>query len=182
MTESTAVDEDAGVLRSLLEEEPAESRGLVDGTPTTPLVAGSPQLGVRSVVVAQHHAAAAAHQARAAAALEQADAAEEQSHHQHQLAQHVVDNHPSQQGKLPVQESSTSPVAGSAVTEDLSQQQPAQHPIPISIPPTTAAHPENDLPPTPGTAELAPTTPPSICLCQQPARIPRPRNGETISH
>lgn len=176
VVEAPNVDEGTGGLRVLFEEELSDPRGLIDNTDSSLLATGSTsQVDVNAMVVAQQHAAA--HQARAAAALEQADAAEEQNHHQdHPQIQHVVNDTHSQQPQVPekVPVSSTPPPP-STVTQDL------PHAVPIKIPPSTIEE-ENGMPGTPGTSDLALSvvSPSNICLCQQPARIPRPRNGKSF--
>ncbi|CAZ84416.1 unnamed protein product [Tuber melanosporum] len=176
VVEAPNVDEEAGGLRVLLEEDLSDSRSLMDNTPSL-MAAGStsPQVDVNAMVVAQQHAAA--HQARAAAALEQADAAEERNHRQnHPQLQHVINNaHSQAPEKVPV---SSTPPPPSTVTQDLPQQT-VPHAAPIKIPSRSTVEEENGMPGTPGTSDLAllVVSPSNICLCQQPARIPRPRNA-----
>ena len=180
VVEAPNVDEEAGGLRGLLEEDLPDPRGLIDNTDSSLMAAGSTsQVDVNPMVVAQQHADS--HQARAAAALEQADAAEERNHHQgHPQIQHVVNDTHSQQPQVPekVPVSSTPPPL-STVTQDLPQQI-VPHTAPIKIPSGSTVKEENGMPSTPGTSDLALSvvSPSNICLCQQPARIPRPRNGK----
>lgn len=166
---TAAAEAEAGVLRSLLEEEEEDPPGdvllMADNT-----TAG--QLDVNTIVAQQH---AAAHQARAAAALEQADA-EERHHqdqqHQHQHQQyhhhhHGEDETSQQQQQQATIASTPPPIVTQAPTIDL--QSPTRRDLQI----------EASLTPGPPDLTLSAVPPPSICLCQQPARIPRPRNGET---
>jgi len=180
VVEAPNVDEEAGGLRGLLEGDLPDPRGFIDNTDSSLMAAGSTsQVDVNAMVVAQQHADA--HQARAAAALEQADAAEEQNHHQgHPQIQHAVNDTHSLQPQVPekVPVSSTPPPP-STVTQDLPQQI-VPHAAPIKIPSGSTVEEENGMPSTPGTSDLALSvvSPSNICLCQQPARIPRPRNGK----
>lgn len=166
---TAAAEAEAGVLRSLLEEEEEDPPGDVSlmANNTT---AG--QLDVNTIVAQQH---AAAHQARAAAALEQADA-EERHHqdqqHQHQHQQYHHHHHGEDETSQQQQQQSTvastpPPIVTQAPTIGL--QSPTRRDLQI----------EASLTPGPPDLTLSAVPPPSICLCQQPARIPRPRNGET---
>lgn len=167
---TAAAEAEAGVLRSLLEEEEEDPPGNVslmanDTTPT--------QLDVNAIVAQQH---AAAHQARAAAALEQADAEERhQDQQQQQYHHHRGGDGTSQQLQHQVTIASTpSPI----VTQDLNSQ-PVQSST-VGLPSSAQTDLENESSSAPGPPDLTLSAlpPPSICLCQQPARIPRPRNGE----
>ncbi|RPB05476.1 hypothetical protein L873DRAFT_795829 [Choiromyces venosus 120613-1] len=179
VVEAPNVDEEAGGLRVLLEDL-SDPRSLIDNTGSSLMAAGStsPQMDVSALVVAQQHAAA--HQARAAAALEQADAAEEHNHHQnHPQLRQVVNNVHSQQPQVPEKAPlSSTPPPPSTVTQDLPQQT-VPHATPIKIPSRSTVEEGNGMPNTPGTSDLAVSvvSPSNICLCQQPARIPRPRNA-----
>lgn len=164
---TAAAEAEAGVLRSLLEEEedpPGDVSLMANDTATG-------QLDVNTIVAQQH---AAAHQARAAAALEQADAEErhhqDQQHHQQQQHQqyHHHGDETSQQLQHQVTMASTPPPIITQVSA-VGPQSPTQTDL------------ENEVSLTPGPPDLtlSAVPPPSICLCQQPARIPRPRNGET---
>ncbi|PWW71867.1 hypothetical protein C7212DRAFT_367078 [Tuber magnatum] len=176
VVEAPNADEETGGLRVLLEDL-SDPRGLIDNTSSSLMAAGStsPQVDVNAMVVAQQHAAA--QQARAAAALEQADAAEERNHHQtHPQVQHVINNAHSQvPEKVPV---SSTPPPPSTVVRELPQQT-VPHAAPIKIPSRSTVEEESGIPSTPGTSDLALSvvSPSTICLCQQPARIPRPRNA-----
>lgn len=170
---AAAAEAEAGVLRSLLEEEedPPGSGADVSLMAKDSAVA---QIDVNAMVAQQH---AAAHQARAAAALEEADAVEER-HHQDQQ-QHQQQYHPhdaTSQLQHQVAIASTPPPI---VTQDLPQPITSQT-TPIAIPSSTPDL-ENETSLTPGSQDLTLSSvpPPTICLCQQPARIPRPRNGGT---
>lgn len=164
---TAATEAEAGVLRSLLEEEEEDPPGDVSlmANDTT-----TGQLDVNTIVAQQH---AAAHQARAAAALEQADA--EERHHQDQQHQHQQYHHhhhggdeTSQQLQHQVTIASTPPPI---ITQApiIGLQSPTRRDLQIEASST----------PGPPDLTLSAVPPPSICLCQQPARIPRPRNGET---
>lgn len=160
---AAAAEAEAGVLRSLLgegEDPPGDVSLMANDT-----TAGA-QLDVSAIVAQQH---AAAHQARAAAALEQADA--EERHHQDQQQYHHGGDGNSQHQATIV--SSPSPI----VTQDLGSQSVQSPAVGLQ---SAQAGLEDEASLTPGPPDLTLSTvpPPSICLCQQPARIPRPRNGE----
>lgn len=162
---TAAAEAEAGVLRSLLEEEedpPGDVLLMADGT-----TAG--QLDVNAIVAQQH---AAAHQARAAAALEQADAEERHHQDQQQQEQQQYHHHGGDETSQHLQHQATT----ASTPSPLVTQTPA---VGLQSPTQTDLENEASLTSGPPDLTLSAVPPPSICLCQQPARIPRPRNGET---
>lgn len=165
---TAATEAEAGVLRSLLEEEEEDPPGdvslMANDTSTG-------QLDVNTIVAQQH---AAAHQARAAAALEQADAEErhhqdQQHQHQHQHQQYHHHHHGGDETSQQLQHQVTIASTPPPIITQAGLQSPTRRDL----------HIEASSTPGPPDLTLSAVPPPSICLCQQPARIPRPRNGET---
>lgn len=157
---TAAAEAEAGVLRSLLEEEEDPGDVLLMANDTT-----TGQLDVNAIVAQQH---AAAHQARAAAALEQADA-EERHHQDQQQQQQYRHHHGGDETSQHLQHQATI----DSTPPPIATQTPA---VGLQSPTQTDLENEASGPPD---LTLSAVPPPSICLCQQPARIPRPRNGET---
>ncbi|KAL7272511.1 slightly ste11-like protein [Rhizina undulata] len=190
---ATAVEE-AGVLRSLLEEDhdphdPISDVSLMPNASSAAVAAAAAaHLDMNAMVVQQQ-------QQRAAAALQQADAAAKcqqhvgsqspsqiQLQHQHLAIQHQYLPILQQQQQQQQQQQSMQVASPQPSVPNVLPHQPilptsqAPPPVAMSLP---HADPEGEslFSPAPVDIPLPTISPPTICLCQQPARIPRPRNA-----
>ena len=172
--------DEAGVL-GLLEDPGGHSGGGLSAAPNLPLT--TTQEHIASIAVSHDPAL---HQARAAAALQQTDTAAEHHHHHHHHHPHRI-NPLSQQRTQQGEAGERPPLAGSAQPPPLSPSSSASPPAAsrakegagmLAVAPTGAKSiGERSVEPVVSEFGLTPTSPHSICLCQAPARIPRPRNG-----
>ena len=148
--------------------------------------------GSHSMAVVSHDPAS--HQARAAAALKQADTVAEHHHHHHRHHHHHHnnndnndndnnDNQRTQQGKAGERPllagPALSPSSSSSSSSSSSAASRAKAGVGMLAVALTDANAigERSVEPVKSDFGLTPTSPHSICLCQAPARIPRPRNG-----